>query len=77
MKIYLAGLDSSHLVPGSSNGYTQAARLHQRLLVSFFFYVDELSHARISNDIIPQPKERKNEQSEGLSERRHRRSVPG
>jgi hypothetical protein len=59
MKIFLAGLDASHLA-SRTNGYTQSAHVFPHVLVSFFFYVDPQSHARQSpQNIIPPVKETK------------------
>lgn len=59
MRVYLAGLDASHLA-SQTNGYTLGAHEFPHVLVSFFFYVDPKSHARSSpQNIIPKAKETK------------------
>lgn len=59
MKIFLAGLDASHIA-STTNGYTLGAHVFPHILVSFFFYVDPQSHAKRSpQSIIPPAKENK------------------
>jgi len=55
MRVYLAGLDASHLA-SKTNGYTLGSKVFPHVLVSFFFYVDPHSHARASpQSILPPP----------------------
>jgi hypothetical protein len=51
MRIFLAGLTSSHLRTESK--YTQAASHHGHVLVSFFDYCGLAGHGERSNDIKP------------------------
>jgi len=65
MKIYLAGLDAGHF-RSKTNGYTLAAHQHLSVISSFFFYVDEASHAGLSLSLIPPKEAHENLRSAGI-----------
>lgn len=73
MRVYLAGLEATHLYapPGVGYAWAMAEAGQARCLVSVFYYVDS-DKSRKSNSIIP-TKRSKREQSESVSVRRHRR----
>jgi hypothetical protein len=52
VRIFLAGLDASHL-RSEGHPYHQAARLHGDILASFYFYVDGASHAGRTLELLP------------------------